>query len=162
MDLIAESFTQGIVEAINSSIPKATINSYVKLQWNNDLRALRKVMLSYSRRFKKSNYTCFKDEFLAAKNKYFNTIKLVKKEHWNLFLAKEDSKSIFKAMSYTKEYLVEPLPSIYNNNTKMLELLFNAKCDVLCTTLFLAPLITTAVNLNYYSSSTKQNQPILS
>ena len=30
IDTIAELFTQGIVKAINSSIPKLTINSYVK------------------------------------------------------------------------------------------------------------------------------------
>ena len=60
-------------------------------------------------------------------------------------------------MLYTKEYLVEPLPSIYNNNTKTLELLFNAKYDILRTIHFPAPPITTAVNLNYYSGSTKWN-----
>ena len=65
-------------------------------------------------------------------------------------------------MSYTKEYLVEPLPSIFNNNTKSLESSFSAKCDILRTTLFPSPPITSRVILDNYTSSTKWNWPILS
>ena len=81
MDTIAELFTQGIVRAINNSIPKVTINSYAKPWWSDDLRALRKVMLKYSRKFKQSTYTLFREEFYSAKNTYFNAIKLAKQEH---------------------------------------------------------------------------------
>ena len=81
MDTIADLFTQGIVEAISSSIPKATITSYAKPWWSDDLRALRKVMLKYSRKFRQSNYTCFREEFYSAKNAYFNAIKLAKQKH---------------------------------------------------------------------------------
>ena len=65
-------------------------------------------------------------------------------------------------MSYTKEYLVEPLPSIFNNNTKSLESLFSAKCNILRTILFPSPPITSRVILDNYTSSTKWNWPILS
>ena len=81
MDTIAELFTQGIVKAINNSIPKVTINSYAKPWWSDDLRELRKVMLKYSRKFKRSTYTLFREEFYSAKNTYFNAIKLAKQEH---------------------------------------------------------------------------------
>ena len=67
---------------------------------------------------KASEYTLFKEELTIAKNKYFNTIKKTKKEHWNNFLEKEDTQSIFKAISYTKDYNTNNILSIINPNTK--------------------------------------------
>jgi tRNA(Leu) C34 or U34 (ribose-2'-O)-methylase TrmL len=63
-------------------------------------------------------YTLYKEELSKAKNKYFNTIKKTKKEYWNTFLKKEDTQSIFKAISYTKDYSTNNIPSIINPNTK--------------------------------------------
>ena len=60
-------------------------------------------------------------------------------------------------MLYTKEYLVEPLPSIFNNDTKSLESSFSTKCNILRTTLFPSPPITSRVILDNYTSSTKWN-----
>jgi hypothetical protein len=53
--------------------------------------------------------------YLRAKNSYFLAIKNAKRDHWNQFLEKEDSKSIFKALSYTKDKRVERLPPIQSS-----------------------------------------------
>ena len=58
-------------------------------------------------------------------------------------------------MLYTKEYLVEPLSSIFNNDTKSLKSSFSAKYNVLHTILFPSPPITSRVILDNYTSSTK-------
>ena len=44
----------------------------------------------------------WKKDYLLARNTYFQAIKTAKRDHWNQFLEKEDPKTIFKAMSYTK------------------------------------------------------------
>ena len=44
-------------------------------------------------------------QYQKAKNAYFNAIKHAKTNHWNLFLEKQNPKSIFKAISYTKDIL---------------------------------------------------------
>jgi hypothetical protein len=44
--------------------------------------------------------------YIKARNTYFLAIKRAKNEHWNQFLEKEDPKSVFKAMSYTKDYSI--------------------------------------------------------
>ena len=50
-------------------------------------------MLRFSRKFKASGYlsNILKKKLLDAKNLYFNTIKIEKLKHWNLFLEKEDT-----------------------------------------------------------------------
>ena len=53
-----------------------------------------------------------KQDYLQAKNTYFLEIKRAKREHWNTFLEKEDPVSIYKAMAYTKDTRVEPIPPI--------------------------------------------------
>ena len=54
----------------------------------------------------------YKRDFLIARNTYQKAIKEAKRKHWNDFLEKEDPKSIFKAMAYTKEQRVERIPPI--------------------------------------------------
>lgn len=103
LDLLAEDFTNRIVEAASNSIPKSTTSPYSKPQWNEDLKTLRKSMLYYSRKSKASGYTLYKQELQNAKNTYFNAIKSTKLAHWNKFLENEDSQSIYKAMKYTKD-----------------------------------------------------------
>jgi hypothetical protein len=105
LDLLAEDFTNRIVEAASNSIPKSTTSSYSKPWWNEDLKTLRKLMLYYSHKSKALGYTFYKQEFQNAKNTYFNAIKSTKLAHWNKFLENEDSQSIFKAMKYTKNTL---------------------------------------------------------
>ncbi|KAH9210757.1 hypothetical protein DL95DRAFT_512681 [Leptodontidium sp. 2 PMI_412] len=48
----------------------------------------------------------------AKSCKYLQAIKSAKREHWNQFLQKEDTWSIFKAMKYTKNNLVSRIPLI--------------------------------------------------
>ena len=69
--------------------------------------------------------------YLQSKNVYFLAIKQAKRNHWNQFLEKEDPQSIFKAMSYTKDRLVERIPTIEGQNS------FNGQCDTFRSTLFL-------------------------
>ena len=60
LDLLAEDFTNRIVEAASNSIPKSTTSPYSKPWWNEDLKTLRKSMLYYSRKSKASGYTLYK------------------------------------------------------------------------------------------------------
>ena len=43
-----------------------------------------------------------KATYLKARNSYYQAIKKAKRDHWNSFLEKEDPKSIFRALAYTK------------------------------------------------------------
>ena len=103
LDQLALEFTNYILEAAKASIPKASKSSYSKPWWNEKLKALGKIYKYFSRLAKRSSFTLYKQELLGAKNNYFNSIKEAKTKHWNLFLEKEDSQSIFKAMSYTRD-----------------------------------------------------------
>ena len=71
--------------------------------------------------------------YLQAKNDYFSAIKQAKKDHWNQFLEKEDPKSIFKALAYTKNRLVEKILLILN------KIDFYDKYKVFRKSLFLTP-----------------------
>ena len=74
-------------------------------------------MLRLSRKFKASGYlsNILKKELLNTKNLYFNTIKIEKLRYQNIFLEKEDTQSIYKAMSYTKEYTSQIISSLFNS-----------------------------------------------
>ena len=58
-----------------------------------------------------------KQDYLQAKNQYFQAIKAAKRDYWNAFLTNNDSKSIFKAMSYTKDKRIERIPPIQVSTT---------------------------------------------
>src|SRR6201746_2843977 len=104
LDNLTELFTSKIVNTANSSIPKSKILLNAKPWWNEELKILRKSILRFSRKFKASGYlsSIIKKELLNAKNLYFNTSKIEKLKHWNLFLEKEDTQSIYKAMCNTE------------------------------------------------------------
>ena len=59
-------------------------------------------MQRINRLAKASGYTLFQKELKDTRNQYFNLVKSTKTKHQNKFLEKEDTQSIFKAMSYTK------------------------------------------------------------
>ena len=61
-------------------------------------------------------------EYLIARNTYFLAIKNAKRTHWNNFLENEDTKTIFKAASYTKNSQVEKLPAIQAGDGTLKEL----------------------------------------
>jgi hypothetical protein len=62
LDLLAEDFTNRIVNAASNSISKSIISPYSKPWWNEDLKTLRKLMLYYSHKSKASGYTLYKQE----------------------------------------------------------------------------------------------------
>ena len=161
LDELAKDFTTKIVNAANTSIPKYTKAVFAKPWWNEALKTLRKSMQRYYRLAKASGYTLYKEELTAAKNNYFNTIKKAKLKHWNQFLEKEDSQSIYKAMSYTKDASIQPIPSIYSSNTSDYKSSFYEKCDIFRSTLFPTPPNTTPVSLNNYQASNKWKWPKL-
>jgi hypothetical protein len=88
-----------------------------------------------------------KADYLKAKNTYFLAIKRAKREHWNQFLIKEDSQSIYKAMSYTKDSQVSRIPTILGESD------FKGKCKALKNTLFPTPPEATRPNWSKYRPS---------
>src|ERR1700710_2940136 len=150
LDNLTELFTSKIVNTANSSIPKSKILLNTKPWWNKELKILRKSIFRLSRKFKALGYSLFKKELLNAKNLYFNTIKIEKLKHWNLFLEKEDTQSIYKAMSYTKEYTSQTIPSLFNSQTNTFISTFQEKSDTFRNTLFPPPPISSPINLNSY------------
>jgi ribonuclease HI len=161
LDLLAETFTNSIIEAATTSIPKSSNNPYSKPWWNDRLTSLRKTYSYFCRKAKESNYILYKDKLLAAKNIYFNSVKIDKTKHWNQFLEKEDSQSIFKAFAYTKDYNTQVIPSIYNTSTNSLESTFQNKCNTFKTTLFPQPPTSRPINLNRYKASPNWTWPKL-
>jgi len=119
-------------------------------------------MQKYYRLNKSSEYILYNQELKEAKNLYFNTIKVEKKKHWNKFLEKEDSRSIFRAMSYTKNTTSSLIPSLYNIETKELESTFQQKCNIFRSTLFPDPPITPPIDLVSYIGSNNWKWPLLS
>jgi len=119
-------------------------------------------MQRYYRLYKASGYILYFQELKDAKNLYFNTIKVEKRKHWNKFLEKEDSQSIFKAMSYTKNSTSSLIPSLYNLETKELESTFQQKCNIFRSTLFPEPPISEPIDLTLYTSSNTWKWPLLS
>jgi len=164
LDNLIELFTSKIVNIANSSIPKSKILLNAKPWWNKELKILRKSILRLSRKFKASGYlsNILKKELLNAKNLYFNTIKIEKLKHWNLFLEKEDTQSIYKAMSYTKEYTSQTIPSLFNSQTNTFISTFQEKSDTFRNTLFPPPPISSPINLNSYIANKEWKWPKLS
>ena len=121
-------------------------------------------MLRLSRNFKALGYlsSIIKKELLNTKNLYFNTIKIEKLKYWNLFLEKEDTQSIYKAMSYTKEYTSQTIPSLFNSQTNTFKSTFQEKSNTFRNTLFPPPPISNPINLNSYIANKEQKQSKLS
>ena len=123
-------------------------------------------MQRYSRKAKVNS--TLKDVFYKAKNTYFNAIKLAKIEHWNTFLQKEDTTSIFKAMSYTKDTIIQAIPSILNIEDNTLKSTFQEKCNIFRTTLFPKPpevnnsLVNTSLDFKDYNPKLGWEWPTLS
>jgi len=107
-------------------------------------------MSSLGRKLAISSSPELKQEYTTARNTYFNTIKVAKTGHWNAFLEKEDPKSIFKAMAYTKDLLIQPIPSIRNASTNTLEDSFTGKCQAFKSTLFPDPPKAPEIDLSNY------------
>ena len=103
----------------------------------------------------------FHRQYQDAKNQYYNAIKLAKTSYWNDFLTKEDPSSIFKAISYTKDVLVQPIPGITNISTNTLKIDFQDKCNAFRAALFLNPPTAPDVDLLGYTSNPDWDWPAL-
>src|SRR5277367_1965874 len=131
LDSAAQELTNAITLAARASIPASRPSTRAKPWWNPELKDLRKDMLQKQRALARN--PGFKLPYLQAKNTYFLAIKQAKQDHWNQFLEREDPKSIFKAMAYTKDSQIEKIPPIQGQDT------FQGKCKALRETLFPVP-----------------------
>ena len=160
MDIIASTLINAIIDASNASIPRTSTSAKSKPWWTDEIRQLRKNLTSISRKAKKNPY--FHQEYQNAKNRYFNKIKKAKIDHWNKFLSKEDPKSIFKAMSYTKEVQIQPIPGIKDLESNIIKTDFTGKCEALRSALFPSPPSAPEVDLSGYTPSPYWDWPSLS
>ena len=109
---------QLFTRAAKISIPTSKPGAKPKPWWNPELLQLRKDMLKKQRENIRLGLI---QPYLIARNTYFYAIKKAKRDHWNQFLEKEDSQSIFKAMSYTKDRRVEKIPPIQNSQGSLID-----------------------------------------
>ncbi|APA14489.1 hypothetical protein SS1G_06411 [Sclerotinia sclerotiorum 1980 UF-70] len=161
LDEAAKEFTRIITYSAETSIPRIKSTKRAKPWWSPELKALRKRL---SNAFENAKICpeddMFKKIYQSARNHYFQAIKTAKKNHWNEFLEKEDTQSIFKAMSYTKDIQTERIPNIRSNPSK-LENSFEGKCSAFRSTLFPPPPFTPPPNWESYKQSKKWEWPDL-
>jgi ribonuclease HI len=154
LDQATEELTSAITSAANKAIPVVKLGARPKPWWNSNLKDLRKAMLHAQRAIKHFDTSLIR-QYLTAKNLYFSAIKHAKREHWNTFLEKGDSRSIFKALHYTKEGLAPAIPTILGNTT------FLGKCSALRDTLFPRPPISASPNWDNYRPDSNWEWPSL-
>lgn len=142
LDLTAKNLTECIYLAAISSIPQIKPGGASKPWWNENLKNLRREMMRTQRACiagqDLGQKYCEHEDFKKSRNSYMRAIKEAKKEHWNKFLEKEDPKSIFKAMAYTKGAIIEPIPSIRSKDGYM-QSSFEGKANAFRETLFPRP-----------------------
>ena len=160
LEQAAQALTSHILVAAKTSIPTKRTGAIPKPWWTPELKAFRQQMLRNQRLHKASPSPSTVRQYLEAKNRYFQEIKLAKRTHWNTFLTHNDSKSIFKAMSYTKDYRVERIPSIQSDGTGLAET-FQTKAEAFRTTLFPTPPATPAPSWDDYTASDVWDWPEL-
>jgi len=88
-------------------------------------------------------------------------IQLVKKDHWNIFLKKKDTITIFKAMSYMRDRRIKKISSITSSAEVLIDS-FQDKASIFQSTLFLKPSISANVNWENYTASTEWDWSVLS
>ena len=167
LDNLGKALTSVIEEATKAAMPFIKRGPKSKPWWNPDLSSLRTDMLHKQRKFvreltrtSREESFLWKKDYLLARNTYFQAIKAAKQEHWNQFLEKEDPKSIFKAMSYTKDENKQRIPSIRSSPDK-LEESFKGKCDAFVKTLFPPPPESEPVSWDHYQEK-QWEWPVLS
>lgn len=137
LDATATALTEAITKAADTAIPRIKPGAYAKPWWNNELKELRREMTSKQRKIRQESYTT-KTAYFTARNTFFQAVKTAKRDHWSTFLEKEDPKSIFKAMKYTKDNQVQRIPHIKDKNG-VLQTTFEDKCSAFRETLFPPP-----------------------
>jgi 5'-deoxynucleotidase YfbR-like HD superfamily hydrolase len=148
LDLAAQELIDAITESAKAAIPISKPGARAKPWWSHDLLNLRQNMIRAQRLIIYSDADSIR-QYLSAKNTYFQAIKQAKREHWNSFLEKEDPKSIFKAIKYTKSTIIAPIPPIKSSNGDIHNT-FEAKANTLRNTLFPPPPITAPPSWSEY------------
>ena len=138
-DSIASVITNAILEAAEVSIPRLKPCERSKPWWNLQLTRLRKALNSALRRYKKYRTSQLEEEYKAAKNTYFQSVRQAKRDHWDDFLQNAIKEDIFKAYSYTKRSAhnsVVPSIEYTKDGRKETAKTFEQKCEAFLTTLF--------------------------
>lgn len=139
LDRIGLELTNILIQAAEVSISRKHTGAKSKPWWTEKLKMLRKEMMRAFRVYLKDNSNQGKwKDYKNARNKYFQEIKIAKKNHWNTFLEQEDPSSIFKALRYTRGNQNAPLPSIQDKDGNV-SYNFEAKCFTLRSQLFETP-----------------------
>ncbi|KAI0997048.1 hypothetical protein K3495_g11137 [Podosphaera aphanis] len=139
LDQIGQDLTDVILAAAKNSIPRTRLSVKVKPWWSDKLKVLRNKITKAQRAMIKDHEDILKkEEYLDARNLYFQEIKTAKKHHWNNFLEQEDPRSIFKAFSYTKAKKTFKLPPIQKEDGNLVYG-FQEKSNTFRTKLFPAP-----------------------
>lgn len=139
LDLAAAELTNCIIEAAKLSIPQLKPGQRSKPWWTPELKALRKRMTWAQKNVRSTlNIKAAQENYRRTRNEYFDKIKTAKQDHWNHFLEHEDTQTIFKAMSYTKDRKVAKIPPIYTPENIYQES-FKGKCEAFRKTLFPTP-----------------------
>lgn len=156
LDAAAQELTECITKAAKESIPMYPKCVKSKPWWNSDLSEKRKIMARSLRKSKSQTHDTSRkvgSDYSNARNVYFAAIKKAKQAHWNEFLEKEDPKSIFKAMSYTKTRMNQRIPYLVGSDGQRAET-FQEKCNTLRKTLFPAPPSAEIISWNHYQAGT--------
>ena len=144
LDCLGTKLTDAITQAASATIPRVKAGPRSKPWWNDELKELRRDLHRKQRRYVKEASRCspadcflWKRDYLLARNLYFQEIKAAKRDHWNQFLEKEDPRSIFKAMSYTRNTTSQSIPPI--RSATGVQDSFDGKCSAFRETLFPPP-----------------------
>ena len=138
-DSIATTVTNAILESAEASIPRLRPCERSKPWWNSELTSLRKTLNKALRQYKKYKTGQLEEEYKAAKNTYFQSVRQAKRAHWDNFLQNAMKDDIFKAYTYTKKTCYSSaIPSINytREGRKETAKTFQQKCEAFLTTLF--------------------------
>jgi len=155
LDEAAQALTDAINTAAIDSIPQKRYIAISKPWWTPDLKHLRTDMTRSQRQLKSLGTAEAKSQYLIARNTYFLAIKRAKRDHWNCFLEKEDPKSIYKALAYTKDFKSNKIPGIRQDKGD-LATTFKDKCEAFRAILFPSPPKSSKPNWTGYQSDNWQ------
>jgi hypothetical protein len=123
-----------MTDAADMTIPRIKPSAKAKPWWTPELKELRQDKGRLYKEIVPGDLPSA-ERYLDAKRTYFNPVKDAKRQHWNQFLQKEDPKSIFRAMKYTKGNMVQRIPLIRDLQV-VLQSTFQGKCNAFRSTLF--------------------------
>ena len=135
---IATTVSNAILQSAEDAIPRLKVCERSKPWWTPELNMLRKTMTSALRHYKKHRSCQSEEKYKAVKNKYFHSVRLAKRNHWDNFLQNAVKEDIFKAYKYTKASLNTAVPGIKftKDGEKVMAKTFEQKCEAFLSTLF--------------------------